>query len=77
MLLYVVLIQNSQTFIVWYQESKIDLLDKSQEVKKKLKKAFCEPGNVENNGILSFVKHVLFPLHSGELRHTKKIFRKR
>ncbi|KAK7124884.1 hypothetical protein R3I94_019067 [Phoxinus phoxinus] len=45
-------------------ESKIDLLDKSQEVKKKLKKAFCEPGNVENNGILSFVKHVLFPLHS-------------
>uniref|UniRef100_A0A8C1QIX0 Tyrosine--tRNA ligase n=1 Tax=Cyprinus carpio TaxID=7962 RepID=A0A8C1QIX0_CYPCA len=46
------------------EESKIDLLDKNQEVKKKLKKAFCEPGNVENNGVLSFVKHVLFPLHS-------------
>ncbi|XP_016345649.1 tyrosine--tRNA ligase, cytoplasmic-like isoform X1 [Sinocyclocheilus anshuiensis] len=46
------------------EESKIDLLDKNQEVKKKLKKAFCEPGNVENNGVMSFVKHVLFPLHS-------------
>uniref|UniRef100_A0A671LZX9 Tyrosine--tRNA ligase n=1 Tax=Sinocyclocheilus anshuiensis TaxID=1608454 RepID=A0A671LZX9_9TELE len=51
------------------EESKIDLLDKNQEVKKKLKKAFCEPGNVENNGVMSFVKHVLFPLHSGELRY--------
>lgn len=46
------------------EESKIDLLDKNQDVKKKLKKAFCEPGNIENNGVLSFVKHVLFPLHS-------------
>lgn len=35
-------------------------------MKKKLKKAFCEPGNVENNGVLSFIKHVLFPLKSGE-----------
>ncbi|KAG7457719.1 hypothetical protein MATL_G00230180 [Megalops atlanticus] len=46
------------------EESKIDLLDKKEEVKKKLKKAFCEPGNVQNNGVLSFVKHVLFPLNS-------------
>uniref|UniRef100_A0A4W5KRK2 tyrosine--tRNA ligase n=1 Tax=Hucho hucho TaxID=62062 RepID=A0A4W5KRK2_9TELE len=44
------------------QESKIDLLDRKEDVKKKLKKAFCEPGNIENNGVLSFVKHVLFPL---------------
>ncbi|XP_018318878.1 tyrosine--tRNA ligase, cytoplasmic isoform X2 [Agrilus planipennis] len=43
-------------------ESKIDLLDSPAVVKKKLKKAFCEPGNIENNGILSFVKHVVFPL---------------
>lgn len=43
-------------------ESKIDLLDSPADVKKKLKKAFCEPGNIENNGILSFVKHVIFPL---------------
>ncbi|XP_042700665.2 tyrosine--tRNA ligase, cytoplasmic isoform X2 [Chrysemys picta bellii] len=46
------------------EESKIDLLDRKEDVKKKLKKAFCEPGNVENNGILSFIKHVLFPLKS-------------
>ncbi|KAM3857924.1 tyrosine--tRNA ligase, cytoplasmic isoform 2-T2 [Diretmus argenteus] len=44
------------------EESKIDLLDKKEDVKKKLKKAFCEPGNIQNNGVLSFVKHVLFPL---------------
>lgn len=43
-------------------ESKIDLLDSPANVKKKLKKAFCEPGNITDNGILSFVKHVLFPL---------------
>ncbi|XP_053310752.1 tyrosine--tRNA ligase, cytoplasmic [Spea bombifrons] len=46
------------------EESKIDLLDSPADVKKKLKKAFCEPGNIENNGVLSFVRHVLFPLKS-------------
>lgn len=45
------------------EESKIDLLDSKEDVKKKLKKAFCEPGNIQNNGVLSFVKYVLFPLH--------------
>lgn len=44
------------------EESKIDLLDSPSNVKKKLKRAFCEPGNIENNGVLSFVKHVIFPL---------------
>lgn len=65
------------------EESKIDLLDSPASVKKKLKKAFCEPGNIENNGVLSFVKHVLFPLlkdepfviprsqeHGGDLRYS-------
>uniref|UniRef100_A0A4W4G7B1 Tyrosine--tRNA ligase n=1 Tax=Electrophorus electricus TaxID=8005 RepID=A0A4W4G7B1_ELEEL len=46
------------------EDSKIDLLDKKEDVKKKLKKAFCEPGNIQNNGVLSFVKHVLLPLNS-------------
>ncbi|XP_072274125.1 tyrosine--tRNA ligase, cytoplasmic [Pyxicephalus adspersus] len=46
------------------EESKIDLLDSPSDVKKKLKKAFCEPGNIESNGVLSFVRHVLFPLKS-------------
>ncbi|KAF7274204.1 hypothetical protein GWI33_013124 [Rhynchophorus ferrugineus] len=49
------------------EDSKIDLLDSPANVKKKLKKAFCEPGNIENNGVLSFVKYVIFPLfNSGE-----------
>jgi tyrosyl-tRNA synthetase len=48
-------------------DSKIDILDTPAAVKKKLKKAFCEPGNVADNGVLAFVKHVLFSLfHEGE-----------
>ncbi|XP_065908661.1 tyrosine--tRNA ligase, cytoplasmic-like [Dysidea avara] len=43
-------------------DSKIDMLDSSAVVKRKLKKAFCEPGNIQDNGILSFAKYVLFPL---------------
>lgn len=42
------------------EDSKIDLLDTPANVKKKLKKAFCEPGNVEDNGVLAFAKHVIF-----------------
>lgn len=41
-------------------DSKIDLLDSAAAVKKKMKKAFCEPGKVEGNGVLAFVKNVLF-----------------
>lgn len=43
-------------------DSKIDLLDTAADVKKKLKKAFCEPGNIADNGLLSFVKYVIFSL---------------
>lgn len=44
-------------------ESKIDLLDPPEAVKRKLKKAFCEPGKIEDNGVLAFVKHVIFPIY--------------
>lgn len=44
------------------EDSKIDLLDNPTAVKKKLKKAFCEPGNISDNGVLSFAKHVIYPL---------------
>ncbi|BES93938.1 tyrosyl-tRNA synthetase [Nesidiocoris tenuis] len=44
------------------EDSKIDLLDSASNVKKKLKKAFCEPGNTADNGVLSFAKHVVFSL---------------
>ncbi|XP_077277830.1 tyrosyl-tRNA synthetase [Temnothorax americanus] len=44
------------------EDSKIDLLDNPATIKKKLKKAFCEPGNITDNGVLTFCKHVVFPL---------------
>jgi len=43
-------------------DSKIDLLDTAANIKKKLKKAFCEPGNIADNGLLSFCKYVIFPV---------------
>lgn len=42
------------------EDSKIDLLDGASAVKKKLSKAFCEEGNIEDNGILAFAKFVIF-----------------
>ncbi|KAI9224407.1 tyrosyl-tRNA synthetase [Blastocladiella britannica] len=47
-------------------DSKVDLLEAPKDVERKLKRAFCEEGNVDDNGVLSFVKSVLFPL--GKLR---------
>ncbi|MBT4446140.1 tyrosine--tRNA ligase [archaeon] len=40
--------------------SKIDLLDGSKKVLKKLRKADCVEGVVEGNGVLAFLKHVVF-----------------
>jgi len=42
--------------------SKIDFLDPPATVRKKIKSAFCEEGNVTENGILSFVEAVLIPI---------------
>jgi tyrosyl-tRNA synthetase len=42
--------------------SKIDLLETPEVVKKKIKAAFCEEGNIEENGVLSFVGAVLLPI---------------
>ncbi|KAI9704551.1 MAG: hypothetical protein M1820_005464 [Bogoriella megaspora] len=42
-------------------DSKIDLLDTEEVVRKKLNKAFTEPKKVEDNGLLSFVEYVLLP----------------
>lgn len=44
--------------------SKIDFLDSAADVKKKIKLAFCEEGNVEENGLLAFLKAVVFPIAS-------------
>ena len=40
-------------------KSKIDLLDDEVTVKSKLKKAYCEEGVVEENGVLAFLKYVV------------------
>jgi len=42
--------------------SKIDFLDKPADVRKKIKGAFCEEGNITENGVLAFVKAVLIPI---------------
>merc|ERR1712130_80376 len=52
-------------------DSKIDLLDPPAQIKKKLKKAFCVEGNIENNGPLAFTKHVLFGV-SGTFQLNRK-----
>ena len=48
------------------EDSKIDILDSPAQVKKKLDIAFCEPGNIENNGPLAFAKYVIVPLLGNE-----------
>ena len=42
--------------------SKIDFLDPPEVVRRKIKSAFCEEGNVEENGVISFVEAVLIPI---------------
>ncbi|KAG7451145.1 tyrosine tRNA ligase [Guyanagaster necrorhizus] len=49
--------------------SKIDFLDSPELVRKKIKAAFCEEGNVEDNGVLAFTEAVLFPI--SELRRDR------
>ena len=42
--------------------SKIDLLDTPKAIAKKVAKAYCATGDIENNPLLTFVQHVLLPL---------------
>ncbi len=42
--------------------SKIELLDDEATVRKKVNKAHCPAGEVEGNGVLAFLEHVIFPL---------------
>ncbi|CED83085.1 tyrosine trna ligase [Phaffia rhodozyma] len=43
-------------------KSKIDFLDSAADVKKKINNAFCEEGNIEENGLLAFFKAVAIPI---------------
>ncbi len=36
--------------------------DTENEVKRKIGKAFCEPGNIEKNPLLDWIKHIIFPI---------------
>ena len=47
-------------------DSKIDFLDPPDAIRRKINKAFCEEGNIADNGVLSFVEAVLIPI--SELR---------
>ena len=52
--------------------SKIDLIEEPKQVKKKINAAFCSPGNVEDNGLLSFIEYVIAPIQ--ELKHGDNFF---
>ncbi len=46
------------------EKSKIGLLDSEEEVREKLNDAYCPAGDVEDNGVTAFCKHLIFPLLS-------------
>ncbi|KAF2007669.1 tyrosine tRNA ligase [Amniculicola lignicola CBS 123094] len=58
-------------------DSKIDLLDTADAVRKKLKKAFAPPQQVEGNGVLSFTEFVLLPASSLKYGEQKFIVERR
>jgi len=43
-------------------KSKIDLLDDEKTVQKKIQSAYCEEGNIEENGVLAFLKNVILTI---------------
>ena len=43
-------------------DSKIDILDTAEAIRKKIRKAYAPAKEVEGNGMVSFVKYVLLPL---------------
>ena len=45
-------------------KSKIDLLDSEEDVNKKLEGAYCEAGKTEDNGVLAFLKYIIFTIKS-------------
>jgi tyrosyl-tRNA synthetase len=51
--------------------SKIDFLDPPEVVRKKIKRAFCEEGNIVDNGLLSFLEAVLIPISEMRLERMK------
>lgn len=50
--------------------SKIDILEDPKQVSKKIAKAFCAPGVVEDNGLIAFIENVILPIQ--ELKQDKE-----
>lgn len=46
-------------------DSAIFMEDKADDVRSKIKKAFCRPGDVETNPILDYCRHIIFPSMQG------------
>lgn len=42
--------------------SKIDMLEEPKQIRKKISSAYCAPGEVEGNGVISFVENVIQPV---------------
>lgn len=55
-------------------DSKIDILDTAEVVKKKVKKAFTVPKELDGNGMISFVEYVLLPVSGLKNEDRKGLF---
>src|SRR5690606_24943837 len=54
-------------------ESAIFMDDSEQDVNLKIKKAFCEPGNIQVNPLLEYVRYIVLPLHGKfEVKRTQE-----
>ncbi|KAH9412243.1 tyrosine tRNA ligase [Ordospora pajunii] len=52
---------NSEKMSSSEEVSKIDMMDSSESIMRKMKKSFCEEGNKEN-GLLKIFLHIIFPV---------------
>lgn len=41
-------------------DAAIFMEDTQEDIKRKIKKAFCEPGNVEKNPVLEYCEYIIF-----------------
>ena len=55
------------------EEEYIDLIEQDSQIKKKIKSAFCEEGNIEFNPILDLAKMIIIPLLGNEKLVIKRI----
>jgi tyrosyl-tRNA synthetase len=54
--------------------SKIDLIEKKEDIKTKLNKAFCPEKSIEGNGVMAFIKYVVM-VHKTDKKETFDIIR--